>query len=373
MICAARPASMPTRNDPRCSPQGQGKPVHADPSTCKPDRACCRHAGQARSESGAWRAPMPRPFVVCTTATRAARARRAAARRRSWQDAVPHARCARLEDAAAASRRLPNRAPHARASSASCADGASAVRAADARRQADARARRSRACAIAAVPRRGFDADDCRGARSKRSRAPRWPPRRRCRSASRSQPPPPTLRAIDVHGGRRVDLDAPSPMRCRQPPRALARPRCRPTCSTASRYRARPAALARARRLVVPLLRRARARDASAPAPSSPCRARTPTATPASCGCATARAARARAPHRAGRQGHLLRHRRHQPQAPQEHARCTATCRAAPWRVGTLLALRAAQAPARVDCWLAITENHIGPTRLPPAGRRARR
>ena len=41
--------------------------------------------------------------------------------------------------------------------------------------------------------------------------------------------------------------------------------------------------------------------------------------------------------------------------------------------VGTLLALARSGAPLEVDCWLALTENQIGPRRLPPAGDRARR
>ena len=40
--------------------------------------------------------------------------------------------------------------------------------------------------------------------------------------------------------------------------------------------------------------------------------------------------------------------------------------------VGTLLALTRLDAPYAIDCWLAITENQIGPDGVPAAGNRAR-
>ena len=75
----------------------------------------------------------------------------------------------------------------------------------------------------------------------------------------------------------------------------------------------------------------------------------------------------------AGRQGHLLRHRRHQSQdRTVACSTCTPTCRAARWRSARWSRSRELRAPFARRCWLAITENHIGPHGLPAAGSRAR-
>ena len=68
-----------------------------------------------------------------------------------------------------------------------------------------------------------------------------------------------------------------------------------------------------------------------------------------------------------GRQRHLLRYRRHQPQSRTKAcSTCIPTWRAARSRVGSLYALHALRSPLAVDCWLAITENRIGPLAYKP-------
>ena len=254
--------------------------------------------------------------------------------------------------------------------SASCAR-RERLRAARARRQADARTRRSPAWRRCSATPPGFDAGRVRrGARGARER------RAGCRGADAAAQvearPAADLRAIDVHGGRAADLDARRRRRGRQPPRALAD----------------GAAAQRARLRRVPPRARSDSRDARAGRSASTTSARS-RRLGAGAFLAVSRAndhrgagivrltyrprgTRRAAAHRPGRQGHLLRHRRHQPQGAQGHVpdarrhagqrrgrRHAARARALERAVRDRLLARAHREPDRA-------------ARLPAAGSRAR-
>ena len=196
--------------------------------------------------------------------------------------------------------------------------------------------------------RAGRDGADAGRCKSKAPRPPAPPPltlRRRSRtpmSRARSR----SIAAIIWRAGSR---------RCR-----------RTSCDTSRLIGARCASSRKREGWAFSFSRRARVAALEAPARFSPWRAPTSIATPASFACAIARRERARAQDaRAGRQGHLLRHRRHQPEAAQEHV--SHARRHAGQRRRRRHAARAE--PARrcridIDCWLAHHREPDRPARV---------
>ena len=299
---------MPTRNDPRCPPEGQGEP--ACRSFHLKARSPSAGAANASSETGVGRADAA-AFVVSNRDPAAALA------------ALPHAdlwrtlyaRADRHSKTPLLVSRLPN-SRHTLAVVGFLPGGASAFE------RLELAGRLMRALVEPGVASLqchagGFDAEDsARGARGARERRAG---RRGADAAAQVEAGPARRAALDRRPrrpparSRRRRRD-----RCRQPPRALAH---HPAAQRARlrRLPTRPATPRAARRLVVPLLRRARARAARRRRlPRRDARQRPPRRRHRAAllppGRGTPRAA-----HRARRQGHLLRHRRHQPQGAQGH------------------------------------------------------
>ena len=189
----------------------------------------------------------------------------------------------------------------------------------DSRGQTRARRRCNRASTSLRVFVTGFPAGAADAICTRRSRAPRSRRPRRCPSSSRTHSPPPPLQRIELAAARFAGLDRcvavadgnhlarwltalpPNVLDCvRLPARAAAARASRRLAVRVSTTRRRLRRLGAGAFLAVCARQRAaRRRHRAADAIDRP-RKRVPQ-------------------HRARRQGHLLRHRRHQPEAAQEH------------------------------------------------------